>query len=268
MKTESIDGRAADTFTVGRIKKNLAQSSWIGGIFTSRDSSAKGDYNRLFGLDAKFRMFQRLELGSYILKSQTPDISNRNEARQFEVAWLDQDFTIGARYHETQENFNPEVGFVRRKNVENTSANLSWKPRIEGNKRIRNLTFETGIDYYANNQGKIETREQKLQTGIAFFGGSAINLNATRTFDRLSRNFPIQSNISIPIGDYNYDSYSIRYNSNRARKVAGNVRYQFGGVLERKAGIRNIWSRTETQSPFESQSRLQQKPSPFVERLI
>ncbi len=47
-------------------------------------------------------------------------------------------------------------------------------------------------------------------------------------FDRLRGDFAIRSDITIPTGDYNDDSYSIRYNSNRSRKVSGNVRYQFG----------------------------------------
>ena len=228
MKTESVDGRPSDHFTVGRVKKNLMESSWIGGIFTNRDSTVQGDYNRLFGLDARFRLFQRLELGSYILKSTTPGESGGDQARQLEAAWLDSDFTIAASYHETQQNFNPEVGFIRRRNIEKTSGNVSWRPRLESNDRIRNLTFSTGIDYYANNDGEIETREQTLGTGIDFYGGSAIDLEATRTFDRLTRDFAIRSDITIPTGDYNYDSYSIRYNSNRSRKVSGNVQYQFG----------------------------------------
>ena len=227
MKTESIDGRPSDTFTVGRIKKNLMQTSWIGGIFTNRDSSEQEDYNRLFGLDARFRLFQRLELGAYILKSTTPGVKGDDQARQFEAAWLDSDFTIAASHHETQDNFNPEVGFIRRRDIKKTSGSLSWRPRLE-NERIRNLTFSTGIDYYANNDGEIETREQTIGTGVAFYGGSAINLGATRTFDRLSSAFAIRSDITIPSGDYSYDRYSISYNSNRARKIAGNVRYQFG----------------------------------------
>ena len=228
MKTESVDGRPSDTFTVGRIKRKLMDSSWIGGIFTNRDSTVSGDYNRLLGVDARFRLFQRLELSSYVLKSTTPGVSGDDQARQFEAAWLDSDFTIAASYHETQQNFNPEVGFTRRRNIEKTSGNVSWRPRLESNERIRNLTFSAGIDYYANNDGEIETREQTLGTGIAFYGRSAINLSATRTFDRLSRDFAIRSDITIPTGDYNYDRFSIGYNSNRSRKISGNVRYEFG----------------------------------------
>ena len=235
MKTESIEGNPSDTFTVGRVKRNLMESSWIGAIVTNRDSTVSGNYNRLVGVDARFRLFRRLELGSYLLKSTTPGVSGDDQARQFDAAWLDRDFTIAASHHETQEHFNPEVGFIRRRNIEKTSSSFSWRPRLENNDRIRNLTLSTGIDYYANNKGEIETREQTLGTGIAFYGGSAINLEATRTFDRLKGAFAIRSNISIPIGDYNYDRYSIRYNSNRSRKVSGNVGYEFGEFWDGRA---------------------------------
>ncbi len=52
MKTESVDpvdeggeGLPSDDFIVGRIKRNLLQNSFIGAIFTSRDSSVEGDHN-------------------------------------------------------------------------------------------------------------------------------------------------------------------------------------------------------------------------------
>ena len=160
MKTESIEGNPSDTFTVGRVKRNLMESSWIGAIVTNRDSTVSGDYNRLVGVDARFRLFRRLELGSYLLKSATPGVSGGDQARQFEAAWRDRDFTIAASHHETQKHFNPGVGFIRRRNIEKTSGSFSWRPRLENNDRIRNLTFSTGIDYYANNDGEVETREQ------------------------------------------------------------------------------------------------------------
>jgi len=117
---------------------------------------------------------------------------------------------------------------LNQRNIEKTSGNVSWRPRLEGNARIRNLVLSSGIDYTANNDGQVETREQTVGTGLAFYGGAAINLDATRTFDRLTSGFPIRSDITIREGDYQYDKYSVRFNTNRSRKVSGNARYQFG----------------------------------------
>ena len=228
MKTERLDALPSNTYTVGRIKRNFLQNSWIGALVTNRDSTTDGDYNRVAGVDARLRLFQKWETSAYVLKSSTPNLSGNDQARQFETGWIDSAFTMTASFHETQENFNPEVGFIRRRNIEKTSGSVSWRPRLEGNARIRNLTFSTGIDYIANNDGQIETREQTVGTGVAFYGGSAINLAATRTFDRLTRDFRIRSDITIPVGDYQYDTYSIRFNSNRSRKISGNASYQFG----------------------------------------
>ena len=228
MKTERLDALPSNTYTVGRIKRNFLQNSWIGALVTNRDSTTDGDYNRVAGVDARLRLFQKWETSAYVLKSSTPSVSGNDQVRQLETGWIDSDFTMTASFHETQENFNPEVGFIRRRNIEKTSGSVSWRPRLEGNARIRNLTLSTGIDYIATNDGQIETREQTVGTGVAFYGGSAINLAATRTFDRLTRDFRIRSDITIPVGDYQYDTYSIRFNSNRSRKISGNASYQFG----------------------------------------
>jgi hypothetical protein len=76
MKTErSTDGVRSipsNNYLVGRIKRNFSTSSWIGGLVTNRDSTIHGDYNRVYGADAHFQFYNRLEFDSYLLRSETP----------------------------------------------------------------------------------------------------------------------------------------------------------------------------------------------------
>ena len=228
MKTEAVGSLPSNTYTVGRLKRNFAQNSWVGGLFTNRDSTASGDFNRVFGVDTRIRLFRQWEISSYLLKSSTPGKSGSDQARQFETGWLGADFTITALYHETQQNFNPEVGFIRRRNTEKTSGDMSWRPRLEGSDRVRNLTFSARIDYFSDNAGEIETRDQTIGAGVAFSDGANLNLSATRTFDRLADDFAL-SGVTIPVGDYRYDTYSATFRSNASRMISGNVGYEFGG---------------------------------------
>ena len=104
---------------------------------------------------------------------------------------------------------------------------MSWRPRLEGSDRVRNLTFSARIDYFSDNAGKIETRDQTLGAGVAFSDGANLNLSATRTFDRLADDFAL-SGVTIPVGDHRYDTYSATFRSNASRVISGNVGYEFG----------------------------------------
>ena len=141
MKTESVDpedegdeGLPSDNFIVGRVKRNLLQNSFIGAIFTSRDSTVEGDYNRVFGVDAVFQFFNRLNVSGYVLGSQTPGVDNDQDAQKLSVGWRDNALSFGANYEKVGDNFNPEVGFVRRRDMSHYSGEF-FLPAAPGGQR-------------------------------------------------------------------------------------------------------------------------------------
>ena len=222
MKTESTGSTPSNTYTVGRVKQNLLTNSWVGGIFTNRDSTVPGDYNRLFGADAYFQFFDRLEFDTYILKSKTPGLTGKDQARRFATAWRDEELVIEAAYSAIETNFNPEVGFVRRPDVTKYTGEFSWNPLIESSRSIRNLVFGTDVEYYEDGTTEeIETRTQSLNLGIRFQNSASINFTLTETFERLNRVFRIRPSVPIPEGDYAYRRYRINASSDPARKISG-----------------------------------------------
>ena len=229
MKTERLDSTPANSYVVGRIKRNLLANSWAGAIFTNRDSTIEGDTNRVYGADLHLQFYDRLVLDSHILRSDTPGLSGQDQARQFQTAWRDDELTIAAGYNEIQENFNPEVGFVRRKNNTRYNGQFAWNPLIESSPVFRNLVFGTSLDYYEDGATEqVGTREADLNLGVRFEDNSLVDFNLLRTFDRLTNPFRIRSDISIPEGDYSYTNYSARATTSPGRKISGNGRVEWG----------------------------------------
>jgi hypothetical protein len=232
MRTEEDSGVPANNFVVGRVTRNFLDNSWIGAIMTHRDSTRAGDTNALFGVDVNFRFFQRLEIASYLMRTDTPDKDGRDQARMGEVAWRDDDFSVEGRYETLHDNFNPEVGFVRRRDVEHYSTGVSWLPRVRWSPLMRNLVFSGQFDYYGNSHGHLETREQQLTAGIDFNNGGSIDLSFLPTFERLRSPFAIRSDLAIAPGDYDYRRWQMSYNSDRSRLLSGNVTIGAGGFWD------------------------------------
>jgi hypothetical protein len=213
----------------------------MGALLTNRDSTAAGDYNRVYGSDAHFQFYDKLEFDSFILRSDTPGMSGRNQARRFQSAWKDDETTISAEYNSVQPNFNPELGFVRRRDIEHYAGELSWRPLFRTNTTVRNLTFGTNLDYFGGSgSGKIETRTQEFTTGIQFWSGGSINFTTTQIFDRLASPLRIPAgnpHVSILPGDYKYSEYRTSFNTTQSRKIGGNGNFGWGEFYNGRRSI-------------------------------
>jgi hypothetical protein len=149
-------------------------------------------------------------------------------ARNFLMAWRDDELTISTEHNAVEPNFNPEVGFVRRSNMSQYSGDVSWRPQLRRSATIRNLIASTSLDYFeGGSTGEIETRTQEGTLGVQFANNGSVNVTANQTFDRLVRPFAIRSNLSLPVGDYEYTRYTARINSGSNRKIGmtGNVNW-------------------------------------------
>ncbi len=246
MKTERLGSTPANNFVIGRLKRNLMKNSWVGALLTNRDSAAPGDYNRVYGPDARFQFFNKLDFESYLLKSDTGGLVGNNQARKFRTAWRDDELNMSAGYYSVQSNFRPDVGFLRRPNVTQYTGTLGYDPLLRNSATIRNLRFETTMDYYAGASSRtVETRTQTATTGIQFQNQASISFIVNQTFDRLTRDDRVLG-VSIPRGDYKYRSYSANANTDRRRRIGGNGRVTWGDFWD---GTRTSFDSTVTLRP-------------------
>jgi hypothetical protein len=231
MKTEELKTATSTTptnsFVVGRLRRNLLARSYIGTLFTNRDSSIDGDYNRVYGADAHFVLKNKLEIDSFLLKSDTPNRSGRNQARRYLTAWREDEWSISGEYNAVQTNFNPEVGFVRRRFNSQYSGDAAWRPLLRRSNRIRDLNFSVATDYFEGLNGKVETRTQSATAGITFRNNSAASLSMTQNFDRLVAPTRIQG-LLLAAGDYPYLAYSGRFNTDGSKKLSGSGQADWG----------------------------------------
>ena len=229
MKTEESGETPSNNYVVARLKRNLLGTSSIGLLSTSRDSNITGDYNRVYGGDARFQFFEKLELDAYLLRSDTPGKSGLSQARRLNTAWRTDELNTSVEYQAVQPNFIPDVGFVRRSNMSQYSGDFSWLPQLDRSDLIRNLTFATSLDYFrSGTTGDIETRTREARVGTQFENNGNANFIVNQTFDRLVAPFAIRSDLSIPAGDYDYQSYTAEGNAGNSRRVLTSGSYSWG----------------------------------------
>ena len=225
MRTERLDATPANTFLVGRVKRNLWTSSWIGGLVTNRDSTQSGDVNRVVGADAHLQFLGKLDVNTYLLGSETPRQSGRNLARRLQAGWTEEEFVASAEFNDVQPNFNPEVGFIRRRDMEQYSTEVAWRPLLRQSDLIHNFNVDATLDYYeGSGSGEIETRINETTFGVVFESNANANFTVSRTFDRLNSVLRIPAgnpHVTLPTGDYTFDRYAWQFSTNQRRRFSG-----------------------------------------------
>ena len=225
MKTKS-DGRTpANTFMVGRVKRHVLRNSFVGAIVTNRDSTKPGDYNRVYGSDAVFQFYNKIDITGYVLKSDTPGVKDKNLAQRLTTGYKDNVWSFSSEYEKVGDKFNPEVGFIRRPDMSHYSGDAAYNPRVRRVPHIRDITLSSAYDYFAGVNGKIETRTDSQKFNVEFANSATLAAAVNRTFEHLRVPF---AQYRLPVGDYQYTDYSVAFNSDRSRLFGGKFTYAFG----------------------------------------
>jgi hypothetical protein len=245
-------GAVATTFSALRLRRNILRRSSVGMIATGRwpGVSGGGD-NRAVGLDADLRFFDNIEANVYWARTSTPQFSGAGapaspQPHSGEGGSYRGRFGYGGdRYGFSvdrvvvQQNFNPEVGFVRRTDFAMNTAGVRFSPRLRRGP-IRQLSWNANLEYISDAAGEVvEDRSQSARFGIEFNSSDEVSVSTERSYERLPADFVISPGVVVPAGGYTTNTVSTSYTLAQQRKVSGTLsasRGSFYGGTRTSAG--------------------------------
>ena len=218
-----------------RVKRDILRRSTIGAIFTNRNESAvtTGGTNQAYGVDAAFGFYQNVSITSYYAQTQTTGLTGDNESYQGKFDWAPDRYGASASILKVGQDFNPEVGFLRRTNFTRSFASGRFSPRPTNMRAVRKFTYEGSIEYFENGAGEVESRQQTGRFNIEFDNSDTLNVEANLNYDLLSTPFAPAPGVIIPIGGYHYNDVIMTYAMGQQRRLSGNVGAAAGRVLQR-----------------------------------
>jgi hypothetical protein len=232
VQSQAFEGDPAENFAVVRLRRSVLGSSDVGFIFTNRQatgSGASGQYNRSFGADANLRVGGNLFINTYLAATRASDADD--ESARFAVGWRDRLWNMSAQFRYVGDDFDPGIGFVRRRGIHHAYATLGFHPRpsapliLEVNPRVEG-------HYITNLSGELETRTGRVGLGITFQDGGRFSAQYTDRFERLDEPFRVRSTVTIPVGDYHFREGSLSYSSSQGRGLSGRVGVSGGGYFD------------------------------------
>jgi hypothetical protein len=218
---------------VVRFKRDILRRSTIGAMFTNRSIGASGTgTNQAYGMDAAFAFFTNLQIGGYYARTETPTLTGDDESYQARFNYGGDKYGASAGIAKVGDDFNPEIGFLRRKDFKKSSGSLRFSPRPTSIEAIRKLTWQTTVNLFEDGAGAMESRSQQGRFSVEFENSDQFSLQATRNFERLDEPFEIATDVDISQGRYTYTGYQASYNFGTQRRISGNVSYQWGAFFD------------------------------------
>ena len=227
---EDISGALPTNFSVIRVKRDILRSSTIGLIFTGRSISLQGrGQNLAYGIDGGFSFLEnQLVIDTYWAQTQTPELSGNDSSYRAKIAYDGDRYGYRAERLAIGEAFSPEVGFVRRRDMQLNRARFRFSPRLLSVPAIRKLSWRTGIDYIENGRGQLETRDAHFEFGIEFENSDRVRLRHTASYEFLPEPFEISPTITLPTAGYDFSTTRAEIRLGEQRRLTGRFAVEHG----------------------------------------
>lgn len=233
VQTRSEDSFNPENFTVARVRSEAAPGLNLGGIFVNRSTTSGGPAsNRSFGVDADLQaMNGYLLVQSYLAGTEGTladgSAADLAVAGRLSVGWKDPFWEGFALFRTIDEDFDPGVGFIRRRGVRHSYGSFGVRPRVD-RMGVQDLNPYVEVHNYTDHSGELETREVSGGVGVSFLDGGMADLTVTDLFERVDVPFSIRGREVAP-GDYDFQEASASYTASGARVVSGSVNVSTGG---------------------------------------
>jgi Domain of unknown function (DUF5916)/Carbohydrate family 9 binding domain-like len=225
-----------EDFLVGRVKRRMLRQSYVGVLYTLRDTRGGTIGNRqTAGADFRlatstFRQRQNLSLTGYFLHTTNPLDTGKSDAFGAELSYPNDPVYSSLEYQEVQDNYDPAVGFLRRTGFRKVQPRLGFQLRPR-NDWVRRYDFRGEVDWRVDPvTNRTLTREIDLKAFDLYTNSQdRLQVHILPTYDLLQEDFEIAPGITLPIGqEYSFTRYQVDGNTADRRMVSVRPRIEWG----------------------------------------
>lgn len=237
VQTGSTSFVDSENLMVGRFKQNVLEQSYIGGIFTDGNPSS-GPSSSTYGVDTRFATSdflgnsQNFAVNAYTVQSDNSGVSDNNKSYGLSAHFPNDKYVGELVYRVIENDFNPALGFVQRKNVKMYRAGVSYNPRPSGFLDIQQMFHDIFYTEFENlSNGMVESRELHVTPlDWHFNSGDAIHaiVDYDRTYERLFEPFQISPGVILQPGEYTNNRFKSTFATANKRRWRAFVNASYG----------------------------------------
>jgi hypothetical protein len=228
---EDAIGAESTNFSVLRLRRDVFARSSVGLLFQNRSNSvvAGNGSNQAWGVDGTFGITTDLSVISYYARSHTPSADGKEDSYRAQVSYGADLLGGSVDYLVVGDDFNPEIGLVRRSGFELTSGDARFSPRPAGIPWIRQLIFQADGSYLTEQEtGLVESRGYGGSFQVDLDRGDGFTAQFSNSYENLVAPARI-SGALFAAGRYDWNEYQVSYRFGPQRPYQGNLSLRWGG---------------------------------------
>ncbi|MFT5143908.1 MAG: hypothetical protein ACI80V_000799 [Rhodothermales bacterium] len=235
-KNAELDLASANN-TVVRVRGDVFQRTTVGAIVTNLE---RGDgYNRALGVDARRRFWGNSQIDGWYTHVLDSEEGASDAAGSVSLALSNADWQWVGGYTNVGKNFNPALGFVRRRDLKQYSASTTYGPQLKG-EFFRSYSIGLSGSLANGQDNQKQSSDLNLKITGRFRARETISLELGRNFERLEDSFFIRPDAEIVARDYvsNALSFGFGTDSSKLFSLKGGILLEdyFGGDRTRYIG--------------------------------
>jgi TolB-like protein len=229
---EGASAARPTNFGVVRVKRDILRRSSLGVLATHRSVAVSGDgSNQMYGADATFAFYDNVALNTYIARTETPGRDGDDTSYRGQFDYNGDRYGLQVERLVVEEDFNPEVGFLRRTDFQRSFASARFSPRPARIAAVRKLRWEGSFDYITNRAGRVETRIASGAFGAELENSDQLLVETSQNYEFLADPFDIATGVVIPVAGYTFTDTRASYAFGAQRPVSGTVSASHGSFF-------------------------------------
>ena len=131
-------------------------------------------------------------------------------------------YGLQAEHLVVEDDFAPEVGFLRRSNFRRSYGSGRFSPRPRSIAAIRQFRLEGSFDYVLSaDTGHVETKQTQVGFSTEFENSDRIGVSLADNYEFLMEPFEPGLGIALPIGGYGFRDMEVTYAPGAQRRLTG-----------------------------------------------
>ena len=228
IQQDEFEGVEAKDLFVGRMAANVLEESAVGFIVTDGDPQSNAD-NSLAGIDFRYQNTRlpngrTIESEIWYQKTETDGLDGDDGAWGARF-WMPNNagFRGGFGLKEVQENFNPALGYLNRRDIRDTSGEFGYTHRPSGS-YVRSVYTGATTQRIERLAGGLQSEATNFRLKLENQTGDVLTFLAQIEKEGLVEPFQISRGIVIPTGEYAFDLYGFALVTGPHRRLVANIR--------------------------------------------
>lgn len=242
VRTAEHEVTPVETFTVGRIRRNIFEQSSMGVIYTRRSTNVSSEgvsipVRQTIGADIELNSSHFLgahnaQLEAFYVWHTDPagtgTPASERTARGVRVSFPNDVWSGHVSLREFGREWDPAVGFAPRTGFRRLQPSIQWAPRPSW-EAVRQVRVGTSVEYLTDLDGRLETqRLTATPLGVEFESGDGAGVDVETVFERLAEPFEISAGVVLPPGDYRFGDVEARLHTTSRRRMWGHAEFSVG----------------------------------------